>query len=849
MPAAGDGRRRGLNKGDTAADKPVKGRRAWWRAALPSVPMSLPPSAPADASRAARPGWHWLPWRSHHLSTRLVGLFLLLLLTVQVASYLAIHHTIAGNARTAIDEDLRAGERALQRLLAHNAARQLDSARLLAADHGFVAAVVDADTETVISALANSAERVNAQVAALLDTRGQLRASTRPSMSPHGVAERLSAQAKAGQSPTRIEVVDGKPVQFVLVPMKAPVLVGWVLMGFSLDAQLAADLRSISGVKLALLTREGPGWREVFTTLQPAAAQALAAGLQQTALPDRRIDLSGDEYSARALPLGSDDGRSPVAALLMRSVDEALAPFRQLQWVLAGFTLLGVLAMALGSVLTARRVTTPLARLTRAAERLAAGDYDTPIQAVRSDDEVGVLARRFELMRRSIAQQQDEILKLAYWDRLTGLPNRARFREAVQTAIARDGAQRIAVLMLDLDRFKDVNEVLGYRVGDLLLKAVAQRLQQHTLRGDDLVARLGADEFAVLLPGADGVAAQAIAQRIAHAFESPLTLEDHTVDLGAGIGIACWPEHASDADQLLSRAEIAMHGAKRRTQGPLMFSSELESKAVQTLGLLSELRQAIDQGELRLYLQPKVALDDGQVCGAEALVRWQHPRRGLVPPMQFIPFAEQTGFIRQLTLWVFEEAARQWSVLQQEGLRLRMSVNLSTRDLLVPDLPEQLDQCLRRHRVPADAFCLEITESAIMDDPARAEATLNRLHALGFKLAIDDFGTGYSSLAYLKRLPVDELKIDKSFVMAMERDADDAKIVRSTIDLAHNLGLSVVAEGVENQAVWQQLRHLHCDEAQGYHLSKPVPMEEFTLWCRQWAGSRGMPAGARALLH
>ena len=276
-----------------------------------------------------------------------------------------------------------------------------------------------------------------------------------------------------------------------------------------------------------------------------------------------------------------------------------------------------------------------------------------------------------------------------------------------------------------------------------------------------------------------------------------------------------------------------MYGAKRKNEVAVVYDPALDSTSALTLSLLSELRRAVDAGELRLFLQPKIALADDRLVGAEALVRWQHPQRGLLPPMAFIPFAEQTGFVRRLTLWIFEDAARQWRALQAHG-PLRVSVNLSTRDLLDLELPHKLDAILQRHRAPEDGFCLEITESAIMDDPARAEATLNALSARGFKLSIDDFGTGYSSLAYLRRLPVDELKIDRSFVMAMDRDADDAKIVRSTIDLAHNLGLSVVAEGIETPGVYAQLAALECDEGQGYYMSRPVPVADFSGWARRW---------------
>ncbi len=348
-----------------------------------------------------------------------------------------------------------------------------------------------------------------------------------------------------------------------------------------------------------------------------------------------------------------------------------------------------------------------------------------------------------------------------------------------------------------------------------------------------LLARLGGDEFAVLLPGHDAPRAEAVACRIAAALEQPLVLDDQTVDISAAFGIACWPQHAADADALLARAEVAMYVAKRKTLPCLTYDPTIDSASTQTLSLLSDLRRALERGELRLYLQPKIALARGAFVGVEALVRWQHPTRGMVPPLHFIPFAEQTGFVRQLTLWMFEACAAEWPALQALDVQ-RVSVNLSTRDLLDMDLPQRLQAILARCGVPATAFCLEITESAIMDEPQRALSILEALSAMGFKLSIDDFGTGYSSLAYLKRLPVNELKIDKSFVMAMERDADDAKIVRSTIDLAHNLGLTVVAEGVENAGIYALLRALGCDEGQGYHIARPLPAAELAAFAQRW---------------
>jgi diguanylate cyclase (GGDEF)-like protein len=467
------------------------------------------------------------------------------------------------------------------------------------------------------------------------------------------------------------------------------------------------------------------------------------------------------------------------------------------------------------------------------------------------EDEIGELAQSFERMRVNVAEHREQILRLAYEDGLTGLANRTKFRDAIHDALNDEpGSRPLAVLMIDLDRFKRVNDVLGYETGDRLLVRIAQRLQQCAAGEGRLLARLGGDEFGLLVPGADAALAAAIAHRVAEAVDAPFQVDDHRIDMGAGIGIACWPGHAANADALLVRAEMAVVAAKRKGSGPQVYDPSLDVTSAQSLTLMTELRRAVEQGELRLFLQPKLALEDRRVVGAEALVRWMHPTRGLVPPLHFIPFAEQSGFIRTLTQWVFEEAARQWKALTDEASDFVLSVNLSTRDLTDPELPQKFAAALGRHRVPPSALCLEITESAIMDDPQRALATLDTLASMGFKLSIDDFGTGYSSLAYLKRLPVDELKIDQSFVRQMQADTDDAMIVRSTIDLAHNLGLTVVAEGVETEAAWTMLRELRCDNAQGYHMARPMPIDDFARWMlAASAAPMALEAEGASLLH
>jgi diguanylate cyclase (GGDEF)-like protein len=778
-------------------------------------------------------------WR---LSTRMVVPSLLLLLALQLIGLAVIRGGVDANARTQLAERLAVSERIWARLLEQRAVKLGQGASLLAADFGLRDAIGSGDQETIHSALDNHGARIDAGLTALLDTRLVVRTvahvedpSLRAATTVLGtLAPQLAKQGSA------VAMVGERPYQFVMVPVRAPLVIGWVAMGFELGRGPIDDLHAVSGLHsvLVALTDDAPP-RVLQTSLAAPLAADVLARTQDGDAALAETTLGNAPYLLRSVAVSSN-AQGRVQLLLAGSIDDAVSPYRTLQWTLALLTLLGVALFGIGSAWTAGHVTRPLGALVQASMRLGRGEYGAPIAHTAERGEVGDLARAFDHMRLNIATQQQEIRQLAYWDRLTGLPNRVQFRDAVLAAVQADERASLAVIMLDLDRFKHVNDVLGYASGDRLLQGVAERLRS-VVREGDTIARLSGDEFALLLPGADASLAQDVAARITAAFERPLQLDDHTIDLSAGLGIALWPAHGPDGDTLLSRAEVAMYAAKRRTAGAQVYDVSLDNASAQNLSLLSELRQAVDGGQLRLFLQPKINVASGALSGAEALVRWQHPTRGLVPPMAFIPFAEQTGFIRQLTLWMFAEVARRQSALAAMGVA-RVAINLSTRDLLDTELPDKLDALLARHGATASRLCLEITESAIMDDPERAEATLQRLAERGFKLSIDDFGTGYSSLAYLKRLPVHELKIDKSFVMAMERDASDAKIVRSTVDLAHALGLSVVAEGVENASILAQLQTLGCDDAQGFHFAKPLAFDAFGAWVAAHAERRAVAA-------
>jgi diguanylate cyclase (GGDEF)-like protein/PAS domain S-box-containing protein len=419
----------------------------------------------------------------------------------------------------------------------------------------------------------------------------------------------------------------------------------------------------------------------------------------------------------------------------------------------------------------------------------------------------------------------------AQHDPLTDLPNRTLLRHELQEALRarRSSDSPLALLMMDLDRFKEVNDTFGHRYGDQLLQQVGQRLLA-TVGAMGTLARLGGDEFAVLLANADAAEADRVAQQLIDALDAPLPLEGHSVALGASIGIAMYPEHGADSETLLRHADVAMYVAKRAGGGHAVYAADQDQHSADRIALAGELRNALEERQLVLYYQPTVDCARRRVSGVEALVRWQHPQRGMIPPDSFIPLAEQSGAIKALTQYVLDVALRQCRIWQDAGIDLTMSVNLSMRNLHDPQLPETIARLLGEHGVSPERLNLEITESTIMADPTRALQVLQDLRAMGVHMAIDDFGTGYSSMSYLKGLAVDALKIDKSFVQKLASDASDRAIVRSTVELGHNLGLRVVAEGVEDTISYEQLARLGCDLAQGYYLGRPMPAAELDNW-------------------
>ena len=453
------------------------------------------------------------------------------------------------------------------------------------------------------------------------------------------------------------------------------------------------------------------------------------------------------------------------------------------------------------------------------------------IDLSNTGDEITILEESFNRLAEAVEAETQMLTHQALHDPLTDLPNRKLLHNRLQQEILRGerSSKQLVLIMTDLNHFKEINDTLGHHIGDLILQQTGERLF-NIFRKTDTVARLGGDEFAILLPETNIEQAKLLTHKVTEDFSRPFIVDGHTLNVDISIGLAEYPTHGDDVNILMQRADIAMYIAKQNKIGYSIYDPNTDTHSIGRLALMSEFREAIKEESLELHYQPKVNVSTGQVVGVEALLRWNHPQRGFIHPDEFIPLAEQTGLIKPLTQWVIEKAVRQCAEWENKNIYLTMSVNISVHNLHDSELLQFIQDRLENHNLSPEKLVLEISESDIMSEPLRARQTIEKIKATGITLSIDDFGTGYSSLSYLKKLPVDEIKMDHSFVMEMTEDDDDDVIVRATIELAHNFGLSIVAEGVHNKKTWERLKVLNCDIAQGYYISKPLSAHAFSAW-------------------
>lgn len=758
------------------------------------------------------------------LQRRIVIVFVGLLMLVMALVLAIVTRSNVHIAAAEIDRELAVGAQVFSLLMEQNRRQLETAATVLAADFAFREAIATQDRPTIQSVIRNHGQRIGAQVMMVIHPDGRLIADTQnvaTAKQSTPLKDLLSDAESAGKSSGYRQMQDGRLYQIVMVPILAPKLIAWVAMGFLVDDRWAHDLSGITGLAVSVIRHEQTGVTVLASSLEQSKRAALATALAglATGMPEK-LRVGDEHYQTEYMLLGKETG-----VALQRSVEQTEAPFRSLQATLWTIVLAGVAVFFFGSVMLARRIVRPVNELAGAARRIEAGDYAEPVPRLTSD-EIGQLATSFDHMRERVADREQKILKLAYEDSLTGLPNRTRFIEEFNGL---PPGSRGAVVVMNLDRFAPINSALGHPVGDRLLTEIGLRLNSY--QSDTvMVSRFWGDEYVFLLSDADREAAGAFAESLIATLRYPFTLDGHRLDVNASLGIALFPDDGSDAVTLHRRAELAMDSAKHQHIGVAFAAEAGKEPSPEQLSLIWEMREAKARGDFLLYYQPKLDLASGRVTGIEALIRWKHPQRGLMPPGSFIPFAEKTGFIRELTPWVLETAVAQVAHWRKIGIDLVPAVNLSALDVVNPKLIEHLRRLVGQHGLAAHSLCIEITESALMNDPKLALVHLNEMAALGIKLAIDDYGVGQASLAYLRTLPVHELKIDGSFVRAVAETPKNAAIVRSTIMLCHALGLRVVGECAETAEDLAWLRANDCDVAQGYGIAKPMPAEDLPGW-------------------
>ncbi len=765
---------------------------------------------------------------------RLLVLLIGLIAVSQTVTLVAVLASTRRNVEARAAEQLTAGASYAAQLVKFRANQLASGVAVLASDFGFREAVSSYDPPTILSAASNQLRRIDADLLFLVDTGGRLVAATE-SMDGNlaGSINKLVDRALVNPDQPHFALFSGRLYQFFAAPVRAPDTIAWVVMGFVVNDALARKIGDLVGVDVSFIALEGEAGRNLASTLASGVRGHLPAwpALGGAGSTPGNLTLGSQDYLVRVVDLEADN--HAVRLLLQKSSRDVLAPFlevRNAMLLVSGTAL--VLAIIVAFVL-GRSATRPIDRLVAAARRIEGGEYREPI-AERGSEEFRRLAGTLNAMQERVAEREAHIKHQANHDDLTGLPNRALAEARLAAALAEAGGKApITVMVIHLGNLGELNASLGHRIGDEVLLATARRLSIACRPGEQ-VARLGASRYVMLLTRRHAPEdAPRLAAAVIDQVRERLTLGQVDVELQVTAGLCTSPGQGGVADEMIRRAEIALHDAEESRERVGRFRMGSDDEHRRRLEIMTDLRRAIENNELQIAFQPKVAVATRRVTGVEALVRWTHAKLGPVPPSEFVPLAEQTGGSRQLTDWVLRAAIRQMAEWRRSDLTLDVAVNLSAGDIADAALGDAILRLLAEYRVASTSLVLEITESAMMRDPIAAARNMELLRVAGVRFAIDDFGTGYSSLSQLRKLPVDELKIDRSFVSRAHLDADDASIVSSTIELGHNLGLKVVAEGVEVADTLLMLRSLGCDYAQGYLISKPVAADEVAAYVRE----------------
>jgi EAL domain-containing protein (putative c-di-GMP-specific phosphodiesterase class I)/GGDEF domain-containing protein len=771
-----------------------------------------------------------------HLRTKLTvlyaGLFALALMLVS----LVVYASISANARGVVRGELLSSGTVFDRVWALRARQLEGGAGLLSRDFGFREAVASRDEATIRSALENLRVRLGIDMAFIVGVDGSITGADGAQLKD--ASRQIMRAVEQDDNPSGVMQVGGTPYQTIAAPILSPTLVGWVVFSSRLDAREMQSLERLSAIPLdaVVLGRDEtthawsapPGVAGVVHGMAPAKLGRMIDSALAMATPDPR-DVTGDQGDALTLvkPLKSIGGEAPAALLLSYPMARAMAPYSPMLYMIVLTGAGGIALLIYGSWILASGVTRPISALDQAAQRLQRGE-DAEVE-VTTSDEMGRLAASFNAMAAEIRERERRITHLAMHDAETNLPNRLALDRAVEIMApkALEAGHQVAVLSLGIDRFAHVRGAIGYTLASALIAELGQALQR--LRPGDPIGHLANGVIGLAFTVRDLEEARRIAGHLQAALEAPVRLGENAVDVTLTVGLAAWPELVSRPGSLINRASVAMDQARAKHAKLAPFDAEAYGDPQAKLSLMSEMLGAIRSGDIFIALQPKYDLRQSAVVGVEALVRWRHPVRGMVGPDEFIPMAEETGHIGALTEHVLTLAIAHQAALRDAGHRLSMSINISGRSVGDGEFAELALQMARK---AVGELCFEITETAVISNPEVALTNLERFAAAGIRISIDDYGSGLSSLAYLKQMRAHELKIDKAFVIGMENSQKDALLVRSTVDLAHSLGMQVTAEGVETEVAQALLSAMGCDIAQGYWIARPMPIDDLMTYLR-----------------
>ncbi|ASJ71456.1 putative bifunctional diguanylate cyclase/phosphodiesterase [Granulosicoccus antarcticus] len=761
---------------------------------------------------------------------RILLLVVGLVVVAQLTTFLALLSTLDKDIKAETRQQLNAGSTLLTQLVDKRSQLLLNSAQVLAADYGFKSAIASRDQGTINSALSNNVVRVDADLASLISLDGRLISTTH---SVNEDAEKYARVAsKAGVSGHFMEtlVLADKARQVVVVPVKAPLTIGWLLLGFSLNDSLANDLASQIGMQVSFSGQLGDRQHYFGSTLPPEQRAALPRAINElTHSTAGQIALLQNEAFLTQLVV-LDRLNGGVSAILQKSLDSALQSYQRLRNRLILLTSLSLaLAIALAFWM-AHSVTRPLQMLSAAAARIKDGHYGTRLDLQRCD-EFGQLADTFNRMQTGISEREEHIAHLAFHDELTQLPNLrlARDRLKQQISIADRQDESVAIIVLGVDRYKQVTETLGHLIGERLIKELARRVSRQ-LREGDTVARVSNDEFLIISGNADEMTVRALTRDIVLQMSQPILLDDAELTPRISAGVSLYPEHGTDETELIRRADIALTDARESMREIEFYQHGRDENHLRQLSIVADLKRAVDENQFVMHYQPKICMASGTVSSVEALVRWIHPIHGFMPPDEFIGLAEKSGNISMLSNWILQAVISQIALWRAAGVTVKSAVNLSAMDLQDDGLPNRIEGYLAKYGLVSTDLIIEVTESAMMRDADKALTILHRLRDSGFSVSIDDFGTGYSSLAKLRELPIDELKIDRSFIIDIKPDTTEALIVKAIIDLGHSMNMSITTEGIETREEWDLLNELGSNTIQGYYISRPLLADDFTAW-------------------